>query len=101
MKFLIDNALSPVVATELRKAGHDASHVRDHYLQAASDEQIFEFAAKRGLIVVSADTVGIELAISFLTEAKSLVAGVYLMPPFKKYDIVPVILDGAGVTVRS
>ncbi len=45
--------------------------------------------------------VGIELAIALLAEAKSSVAGVYLMPPFKKHDIVPVILDGAGITVRS
>jgi homocysteine S-methyltransferase len=36
---------------------------------------------------------GIEQAIGFLREAKSMVAGAYLMPPFKKYDIVPRILD--------
>lgn len=37
--------------------------------------------------------IGIEQAIGFLTEAKSMVAGAYLMPPFKKYDMVPRILD--------
>lgn len=56
MKFLIDNALSPVVATELQKAGHEASHVRDHHLQTASDEEIFEFATLRDEVIVSADT---------------------------------------------
>ena len=40
-----------------------------------------------------APDVGIEHAIRFLADAKPLVAGVYLMPPFKKYDIVPRILD--------
>ena len=40
-----------------------------------------------------ASEIGIEQSVSFLQKAKSLVAGVYLMPPFKKYDIVPQILD--------
>ena len=56
MKFLIDNALSPLVARQLRAAGHDAEHVLDHGKAAASDEEIFEWAADEDRVVVSADT---------------------------------------------
>ncbi len=56
MKFLIDNALSPLFAEQLRKAGHDAIHVRDISLQSASDEEIFETAENDERIIVSADT---------------------------------------------
>ena len=56
MRFLIDNALSPAVAAALRDAGHDASHVRDHAMQSAGDEEIFAFAGREELVVVSADT---------------------------------------------
>ena len=52
----MDNALSPVVAEALRTAGHDAEHVRDGGRQAATDEEIFDLAAREGRVVVSADT---------------------------------------------
>jgi hypothetical protein len=42
MNFLVDNALSPLVADRLRQAGHDAVHVRDYGLAAADDSVIFE-----------------------------------------------------------
>jgi predicted nuclease of predicted toxin-antitoxin system len=56
MNFLVDNALSPVVAGRLRQAGHDAVHVRDHGLAATDDTVIFERGAQEDRVSVSADT---------------------------------------------
>jgi len=56
MKFLVDNALSPVMAEGLRRAGHDAIHVRDCGLQESDDEVIFDRAAREERVIVSADT---------------------------------------------
>jgi predicted nuclease of predicted toxin-antitoxin system len=56
VRFLIDNALSPVLAQQLKEAGHDAAHVRDYDLQAATDEQILVRAQQEERVVVSADT---------------------------------------------
>jgi predicted nuclease of predicted toxin-antitoxin system len=56
LRFLIDNALSPVVADGLRAAGHDAVHVRDLGLATSDDASIFERAQLEDRTVVSADT---------------------------------------------
>jgi len=56
MKFLIDNALSPIIAQGLRKAGFEAIHVRDIGMHSAHDSVIFESASKNEQIIISADT---------------------------------------------
>ena len=56
MRFLIDNALSPLVADRLRQAGHDAIHIRDYDRQAADDEEVLVRAKSEGRTLVSADT---------------------------------------------
>ncbi|MPZ58202.1 MAG: hypothetical protein GEU91_17250 [Rhizobiales bacterium] len=56
MRFLVDAALSPVLAEGLRQSGHDAAHVRDYALQSADDDRIMALAKEQDRIVISADT---------------------------------------------
>ncbi len=55
MKFLIDNNLSVRLPHLLNGHGHDAVHVRDVGLSAATDAAVLVYAAAHQRIVISAD----------------------------------------------
>lgn len=56
MRFLIDNNLSPLLAETLKAAGHDAVHLRDYGLQAATDTAVLDRATSENRALISADT---------------------------------------------
>ncbi len=45
----------------------------------------------------SAAQTGIDISAEFLREIKSSVAGAYLLPPFKKYEVAVRVLEAAGI----
>lgn len=51
MRFLIDNALSPSMAEGLKKAGHDAVHVRDLGMAGAKDQEIMGYALREDRVL--------------------------------------------------
>ncbi len=56
-------------------------------------EVIRERMRKHAASTEAASREGIEIAVEFLQRAKSMSDGVYLMPPFKKYDMALEILE--------
>jgi predicted nuclease of predicted toxin-antitoxin system len=65
VRLLIDANLSPRIALRLRDEGHEAVHVADFGMLAASDDAILAYAAASGQVIVTADTdIGELLAVS-------------------------------------
>ncbi len=56
MKFLIDNNLSPRLSELLIENGFDSLHVKQLKMQKSSDEEMFQYAYKNEMVIVSADT---------------------------------------------
>jgi predicted nuclease of predicted toxin-antitoxin system len=55
VNFLIDAQLPPALARWIGSQGHQATHVFEIGLQAASDDAIWEHARKENAVVVSKD----------------------------------------------
>lgn len=55
MRLLLDQGAGRTAADELRAAGHEASHVAEHGLSSAFDEEILAFARQTGAVVVAFD----------------------------------------------
>ncbi len=55
MRFLVDNALSQLLAQRLVEEGYDTVHIREYNMQSASDEDIFRLAQREDRIIISAD----------------------------------------------
>lgn len=56
MRFLLDEGLSPRVATLLADADHDAVHVRDLGLASASDPVVLQAALDAERVLLTLDT---------------------------------------------
>lgn len=56
MKFLLDENLSPTLATLLSAAGHEAVHISGLGMRSAPDPEVFDVAVSRGCTLISADT---------------------------------------------
>jgi len=55
MRFLVDAQLPPALARWLVERGHEAEHVADHKLEAASDSAIWDFAVAASAVIVTKD----------------------------------------------
>ena len=55
MKFLVDNQLPVALAKWLVSRGHEAVHVLEVGLGAATDEEIWKHAAARSLVLITKD----------------------------------------------
>ncbi len=55
MNFLVDAQLPPGLAGWLIERGHTATHVNDIFMTATEDSEIWDYAVKRALIIVTKD----------------------------------------------
>jgi predicted nuclease of predicted toxin-antitoxin system len=55
MRFLNDAQLPPALARWLAGEGHEAEHVADRQMEAASDEAIWDFALRASAAIITKD----------------------------------------------
>ena len=54
-RFVVDAQLPPALARWLAANGHEAEHVGDHGMEAASDAAIWEFAYANSAVIITKD----------------------------------------------
>lgn len=87
MRFLVDENLSPLVASMLREAGHDAVHVLDHGLGGHTDAEVSARAVDEGRVIISADSDFTRMLAHHGGEAPSLVL-------FRSFDQLAPLAQG-------
>ena len=55
MRFIVDAQLPPALAILLTTLGHEAEHVADRQMQAASDTAIWDWALSAAAVIVTKD----------------------------------------------
>jgi len=55
MRFIVDAQLPPALARWLVANGHEAEHVADRHMAAASDTAIWDFALQAAAVIVTND----------------------------------------------
>ena len=55
MRFLVDAQLPPALARWLADKGHEAEHVADRQMEAASDAAIWDFALRASAPIITKD----------------------------------------------
>lgn len=55
MRFLVDAQLPPALAQWLAAGGHEAEHVADRQMEAASDTAIWDYAPQEAAAIITKD----------------------------------------------
>lgn len=73
MNFLVDAQLSPEIAAWLRSHGHEAAHLSELGLEAATDSSIWALAVDQRAVVITKDRDFFDRAVSGQTPAPPIV----------------------------
>lgn len=85
----------PVIIGILPLRGHKHAEFLHHEIPGIDiPEKIREKIFRAG---PEGAKVGVDISAELLKEVKSVVAGAYLLPPFKKYDVAVKVLEMAGI----
>ncbi|MDH3688385.1 MAG: DUF5615 family PIN-like protein [Gammaproteobacteria bacterium] len=91
MKFLADVGISLSTVEALRKAGHDARHLRDEGLQRLSDAEILDKARREGRIILTFDLDFGDLLALGLSDSPSVI--IFRLHDETPASVIPKLMD--------